>query len=516
MEITNYLVDIFKEKTSGAFLFLGSGFSRRYIGLEDWKGLLQRFCEPGKKFEYYLSKVDGDYPEAAKLLSSDFNERWWSEPQFESSREEFGAQIATSSSALRIEICKYLSSLTDQFPRGVLLESEVDIIKRLNVDGVITTNWDCFAEHLFPEYKVYVGQGDLLFASPQEVGEIYKIHGGCSDPESLVLTSDDYSLFSGRNPYLAAKLITVFVEHPVVFIGYSLSDPNIQSILRSISSCIGRKNVSKLRRNLIFLQRPDVDDLDSISESFYALDGEQIPIVLVKTNDFSQVYSALEKTKRKMPARVMRFCKEQMYEIVKNGDPEKKISVIDIESISEKDDVEFLIGVGVVSKGLSEVGYESIQSFDLFSDLILEGARYDANLILKSVIKTVGRNTNNIPVFKYLHAAGILTKADYNKSDYELKKWVDRRVDEFRLSVYKKSFSLKCKDMDIADVIAGFTPEVAAAYIPFLSSDKIDLNVLREFLVANIGMFEAGSTGYVSYFRKLACFYDRLKWGWRF
>ncbi|PSD09473.1 hypothetical protein C7E19_24555, partial [Stenotrophomonas maltophilia] len=134
----------------------------------------------------------------------------------------------------------------------------------------------------FPDYKVYVGQGDLLFANPQEVGEIYKIHGGCSDPESLVLTSDDYALFASRNPYLAAKLITVFVEHPVVFIGYSLSDPNIQSILRSISSCIGSKNVSKLRKNLIFLQRPEGEEGDSISESYYALDAEQIPIVLVK------------------------------------------------------------------------------------------------------------------------------------------------------------------------------------------------------------------------------------------
>lgn len=516
MDIKDYLVELLKEKAAGAFLFLGSGFSRRYIGLEDWKGLLQRFCEPGKKFEYYLSKVDGDYPEAAKLLSVDFNERWWSEAQFESSRARHGARISTSSSALRVEICEYLSSLTSSFPGGVLLNSEVDIIRRLNVDGVITTNWDCFAEHLFPDYKVYVGQGDLLFASPQEVGEIYKIHGGCSDPESLVLTSDDYSLFSSRNPYLAAKLITVFVEHPVVFIGYSLSDPNIQSILRSISSCIGSKNVGKLRKNLIFLQRPDGDEQDSVSESFYAIDSEQIPIVLVKTNDFGKIYSALEHTKRKVPARVLRFCKEQMYEIVKNGDTEKKISVVDIESIAKGDDVEFLVGVGVIAKGLSAVGYESIQAFDLLSDLIVADRGYRADLILKSVVKSVGRNTANVPVFKYLKALGITSKADYNKSGYELKRWVERRIDDFRLDVYKRSFGKKCKDMDIHDVISNFAPEVAAAYIPFLPADKIDLNTLRDFLRANFGVFTGSPSGYVSYFRKLACFYDRLKWGWRF
>ncbi|HDX0800798.1 SIR2 family protein [Stenotrophomonas maltophilia] len=516
MDIEGYLTDLFKEKTSGAFLFLGSGFSRRYIGLEDWKGLLQRFCAPGKKFEYYLSRVDGDYPEAAKLLSVDFNERWWSDPEFEESRAHYGQSVSTSSSALRVEICRYLSSLTDKFPDGVLLGEEVEIVRRLNVDGVITTNWDCFAEHLFPDYKVYVGQGDLLFANPQEVGEIYKIHGGCSDPESLVLTSDDYALFASRNPYLAAKLITVFVEHPVVFIGYSLSDPNIQSILRSISSCIGSKNVSKLRKNLIFLQRPEEEEGDSISESYYALDAEQIPIVLVKTQDFSKVYAALEKTKRKVPARILRFCKDQMYEIVKGGDPDKKISVIDIENITKTDDVEFLVGVGVIAKGLSAVGYESIQLVDLLSDLVIQDRQYSADMILKSVIKSVGRNTNNVPVFKYLNAAGITSKADFNKSEYDLKKWVERRIDEFRSNVYKKSFAKKCKDMDIQGVIDEFTPEVAAAYIPFLSADKIDLEVLRGFLEDNFDIFKAGSTGYVSYYRKLACFYDRLRWGWRF
>ncbi|WP_289241569.1 SIR2 family protein [Delftia sp.] len=54
--------------------------------------------------------------------------------------------------------------------------------------------------------------------------------------------------------YLAAKLITIFVEHPVVFIGYSLADTNIQELLRGITRVLGQDNLPKLQNNLIFVQ----------------------------------------------------------------------------------------------------------------------------------------------------------------------------------------------------------------------------------------------------------------------
>src|SRR5665647_930429 len=82
MEIKEKLVEIFKNRGAGPFLFLGSGFSRRYLGLENWKGLLSRFCVTGKPFEYYLAVANGDYPTAANLLAIDFNEHWWKADEY--------------------------------------------------------------------------------------------------------------------------------------------------------------------------------------------------------------------------------------------------------------------------------------------------------------------------------------------------------------------------------------------------------------------------------------------------
>jgi len=453
-------------------------------------------------------------PTVAGLVARDFNHRWWADAAFKDTRDQNKNVVKNESSALRIEICRYLSELEWDVVGSGEYAGEVDLLKTLNVDGVITTNWDGFAEHLFPDYKVYVGQTELLFANPQEIGEIYKIHGSCSSPESLVLTADDYQDFAKKNVYLAAKLITVFVEHPVVFIGYSMSDENIQNLLRSISLCIGEDNIGKLRQNLIFVQRMKRGEVEGVSDTYISIDGVQLPIVLVKTNDFSEVYRAIQATKRKIPARVLRFCKEQMYEVVKSGSPETKISVMDMDQIVRSDDIEFVVGVGVVSQGLSAMGYSSIQAGDLMHDLLFNDKGYDAASILDSVVRNAGRNTPNVPVFKYLREVGITTLAEYRASGYALDKWVERRLESYRTESYSAYYKSKCKGLDARQIVDGFDSNNAAIYLAFLSRDKFDLNVVKTFLLNNLSRLVEKDAPFATAYRKLASLYDRVRNGW--
>ena len=517
MEMENKLVDIFQSRSAGPFLFLGSGFSRRYLGLEDWRGLLSKFCVAGKPFEYYLSAANGNYPKVAALLAKDFNEYWWAAPEYAGNVERYKSKIKDETSALRIEICNYLSTLDQSKAKESDYSEEVRLLANLNVDGVITTNWDMFIEQLFPEYKTYIGQEELLFSNPQEIGEIYKIHGCSTSAGSLVLTDSDYDSFNEKNTYLAAKLITLFVEHPVVFIGYSISDENISSLLKAISRCIGRDNIEQLRKNLIFVQRLSEGEEPNISDTYLTIDGIQIPLVLVKTNDFLPVYKAIHSTKRKIPARVLRYCKEQLYELVQSSEPEKKICVVDIDEIETKDDVEFLVGVGVAQQdfvGPSPVGYASICANDLFEDLLHENKGYDCDQILKHVAPKACKATPNVPVFMYLNKLGINNEEDYKESSYQLDKVVYRDVKKLRMDSYKKPYFRNYRHMGMDQIIEACTPENAAAYIPFLSTDKINTTTLHQFLIENEDKFDYGVSNYASSFRKLAALYDRLKWGW--
>ncbi|MBU8902125.1 MAG: SIR2 family protein [Victivallales bacterium] len=517
MEIKKKLEDIFKSRIAGPFLFVGSGFSRRYLGLEDWRGLLSRFCVAGKPFEYYLSTANGDYPTIARLLAKDFNEYWWSADEYKQSVERHKAKILNETSALRIEIINYLSTLDQSKAKSSEYAQEVELLSSLNVDGVITTNWDMFIEQLFPDYKTYIGQEELLFSNPQEIGEIYKIHGCSTKSESLVLTDDDYNKFNDKNTYLAAKLITLFVEHPIVFIGYSISDENISGLLKAISACIGKENIEQLRKNLIFVQRLSPGEESNISDTYLTIDGIQIPLVLVKTDDYAPVYEAIHATKRKIPARVLRYCKEQLYELVKSAEPEKKICVVDIDEIEKKEDVEFLVGVGVASRELNApapIGYASISVIELIEDLLHENKNYDCEQILTHVATRACKNTPNVPVFMYLNKLGLNSQEKYNSSTYNLDKVVNRDLKSFRVESYSKPFFRNYRHMSMQEIITSCTPENASAYIPFLAKEKIDIELLYNFLIANQSKFDYEASSYASNYRKLAALFDRLKWGW--
>ncbi|TWG35793.1 SIR2-like protein [Acidovorax delafieldii] len=512
MSIKEDLVTHFSGAPSAPFLFVGSGFSRRYLGLEDWSSLLQRFSEGLKPYEYYLTSADGKLPRVASLLAADFHRLWWESDAYKESREKNKSKARDATSALRIEICSYIQNTTKAGPLRDHAD-EIALLSQLNVDGIITTNWDTLLESLFPDYRVFVGQSELLFSNTQAIGEIYKIHGSTARPNSLVLTEEDYKGFHFANPYLAAKLITIFVEHPVVFIGYSLTDPNILDLLRDISRALGQENLVKLQNNLIFVQRAHGQEAQ-YSKTFIAIDGGQIPITIVKSDSFVPIYEALDSIKRKIPARVLRYCKEQLYEMVRSTATSEKLCVVDVDDIDKKDDIEFVIGVGVASERASQVGYHGISILDLFRDFLSDKSIYDANAILQKTIPDIGKGATYIPVYRYLREININSKDAYKASGIDIKKHLaSNGVEHYRSRAYAKPFLKTEKDKNANDVIKTNSPEKAAMFLPYVSKERFDVAIVREFLLQNIHRFDS-SFAYSTFFRKLACLCDYYQFGW--
>lgn len=80
----NRILEFIGHYNTAPFLFVGSGFSRRYLGLEDWEGLLKRFATLNNvDYQYYFSSSGGKLPRIASLIAEDLHERWWKLPEYE-------------------------------------------------------------------------------------------------------------------------------------------------------------------------------------------------------------------------------------------------------------------------------------------------------------------------------------------------------------------------------------------------------------------------------------------------
>lgn len=512
MDIENALTNHLKNFDSVPFLFVGSGFSRRYIDLEDWEGLLRKFCNDlPKSFEYYLSSANNNLPKAAELMSEDFFEIWWENDQFEESRNNYKNQVTNKSDPLKIEISKYLKQKQFEFGKNEQVDLEINQLKNVVVDGIITTNWDIILENLFKDQisVSYVGQEELLFSETKEIAEIYKIHGCCTKPSSLILTHQDYEDFKEKNAYLAAKLLTVFIEHPIVFIGYSMSDENIVDILKSITTCLSEEHLHKLTNRLIFLQRDTKNEGDSFQSTTMVIKDTPVNITLIKTNQFEKVYKAMSITKRKIPAKLYRQMKSQIYELVKTNDPNEQIyAAVDIEKDVDPSEIEFVYGVGI-SNQLGAIGYAGLSSDELFEGVIKNIKKWDYNQIILNSLPAALKVDLYIPVFKYYSLSDDIQKSELNplvqrNLEITLDDLLDKKQ-KANMEIVRRKYS------SIIELEEKFGEDlnVLFDYIPLLKNDDIDQFYLRKLIMKHIHLLKVHDNTRSKY-RKLIRFYDLL------
>ena len=102
---------------------------------------------------------------------------------------------------------------------------------------VVTTNFDTCFELAFEEGKHSVP----LYSAPalplgDDFNGLVHLHGCISEPESMVLTAQDYGRAYVSRGWAARFLVDLFKSHTVLFVGYSCGDSLVDYLTRSISS----------------------------------------------------------------------------------------------------------------------------------------------------------------------------------------------------------------------------------------------------------------------------------------
>jgi len=484
--------DVLKQSESLPFLFIGSGISRRYLDMPDWEGLLKLLSELISKNSYqkYLNKADyllrSNYTYNDKMsaiadyIQVDLNNIWYDKDEFKGTRDLYIEEISKGISPLKIEIANYVKKLSSDSDK-YLLKNEIESMKKISeksIAGIITTNYDLFLESIF-DFKSYVGQEELMFSTSYGFGEIYKIHGCCSNPGSIIINSKDYEKMHNTNQYLAAKLLTIFVENPIIFMGYSINDGDIQDIIKSLVICSGDK-IKSVEDKFIFIERST--DVENYVESEYSMNfsdiSKSINMKKIQLNDYSLLYETLANNKSKYPVKALRRVKKDIYELVVSNDENNKLLVLaeDKAFDDESSDIEYVVGFGI--SALGKRGYSYITQIEIFEDIVFNNGNFNNILLAKYTIPKLLRDTSgSLPFYKYIKDIAL------DELDFKIIENINDEFSQFQPKSLLKNTKLKEKSIKAICKEGSYNTEKRLRFISCLKENQIALDDLEKFLI---------------------------------
>lgn len=310
-------------------LFVGSGLVKRYAGGPSWEELLKLMAERcssiTKPYAYYKQKCNS--LEAIGTKFTDFYNDWaWSDGRSAFPDDLFSESV-NPDIYFKYKVAEFFSSLS--LNESGVYQEELKKLKQIHPHAVITTNYDTMLSDIFPDYEVVVGER-ILRQSHSSIGELYKIHGCLTEPGTLVINEHDYANFRSKKKYLSAKLLTYFIEHPLVFIGYSINDSNIRAILSDIDEILS--DDGELIPNIYFIEY----SADLASSEYPAREiliqtdtNKTVRMKSIKANDYGWIFDAFAPTSPLdgVNPKLLRSLLARAYKLVRSDIPKNPLQL---------------------------------------------------------------------------------------------------------------------------------------------------------------------------------------------
>jgi hypothetical protein len=189
-------------------------------------------------------------------------------------------------------------------------------LARLPIQTVWTTNYDSLLEQAFaaankvvdPKFTV----NQLQHRKPYTDVVIYKMHGDALQPESAVLTKDDYEEYDAVRGLFVQQLQAELSWCTFLFLGFSFTDPNIEYTFARLRRILGR-NVKSMKRHYCIMRRPDRADKEFTDQAKFdravkrfdhrVADLQRFGVQVVAIDAFAEVEALLAQVSRAVNTR---------------------------------------------------------------------------------------------------------------------------------------------------------------------------------------------------------------------
>lgn len=478
-------------------LFLGTGIGLRYLKQSyNWEDLLKCIAIDYKSEEYFLDLKQRflkdnkcDYSKVAKEMEISFTEYCQNnrDGQYKDINDLFfeNARNNINVSRLKLYIAKMLSPCELHLDKAE--ELKLFQKSKKNIASIITTNYDCFVEK-FLNFQPLIGN-DILLSNPY--GSVYKIHGCVTRPDKIIITSDDYSEFAKRYELIRAQLLSLFIHHPIIFMGYGVNDSDIKDILKTIFSYVecNSEQSKQIRDNFLLVEYEKDSDNDIVVE--HDIDMENYGVIQInklKTDNYSRIFESLEKLT--LPVSVMDIRKVQT--VVKQIYAGGEIKVSVAEDLDDLENGEKILAIGSKDK---------VYIYKNYNDMIAEYFQLIENRainIIELINKQSISSTQFFPIFGFSKVCKTIQRSS------ELKLQQKKKLRELQ----KKNTNLSGKYKSISDMKKN---KVAESYFYneltlSILNGTMDLKEVKEYLV---NFPEKMRTDY----KKVLCAYDLKMYG---
>ncbi len=357
-----HLRSVIQEMGCRPILFVGAGLSKRYLQAPSWPELLEYLVSENPKldmpFGFYSQRADHDLPKVASLLEDGYQTYAWEQHGSGLFPDYLYTGTYSKGIFLKHKIASLFTSLTEKVNLDLTdtpTSVELKLLSKVEPHAVITTNYDGLMEKVFPFFNPIIGQKIIRKPVFEAIGEILKVHGCASEPESLVISHEDYQEFMRKKKYLTAKLLTYFIEFPLIIMGYSVSDMNIKEILSDIAEMVPGES-GDLVGNIWFVDWQSSFDQSKRPPSEKVIDlgdGRSIRVNYLLVDSFGALFETISQpvAVKQIDVRYLRNLMTNIYDIVKNKSANASLSVniATLDSSSTESNLMNVLGFGTVS-----------------------------------------------------------------------------------------------------------------------------------------------------------------------
>jgi hypothetical protein len=181
-------------------------------------------------------------------------------------------------------------------------------LARLPTRTLWTTNYDRLIERAFASISrpldVVSGAADLSLRATPGAARLFKMHGSIERLDDIVISTDDYELYRSKRGSFLPLLQAHLTSMSMLFVGLSLTDPNIRHVLASIRESF----TDTPPEHFALLRPPQRADFGreeefaarSAQHRLWAKDLRRYGLIAVELDDYAEIPALLGQLERRV------------------------------------------------------------------------------------------------------------------------------------------------------------------------------------------------------------------------